>query len=168
MAISNGMNKFEIAFSYVIGVEGGYASDPRDSGGPTKFGISQRAYPNEDIANLTRKRAVELYRRDYWYPIRGDDLPVAVGLCLFDYAVNSGVETAIKAVQRVALVPADGVMGPVTIAALHHLDVQEFVVSFQAERLLFLSRLPSFADFGRGWTRRVIRTAIAACGDLHG
>ncbi|MBI5843910.1 MAG: hypothetical protein HZB23_04475 [Deltaproteobacteria bacterium] len=45
--------------------EGGYVNDPADPGGETRFGISRRAYPNEDIKALTRERAAEIYYRDY-------------------------------------------------------------------------------------------------------
>ena len=44
---------FDQAFERVIGHEGGYVNDPRDPGGETKYGISRRAYPGEDIAGMT-------------------------------------------------------------------------------------------------------------------
>ena len=40
---------FETAFHALIGNEGGYANNPADPGGETKYGISKRAYPGEDI-----------------------------------------------------------------------------------------------------------------------
>lgn len=42
---------FDLAFEIIIGHEGGYVNDPRDPGGETRYGISKRAYPNEDINN---------------------------------------------------------------------------------------------------------------------
>ena len=36
----------------------GYVNDPKDRGSETKAGISKRAYPNEDIKNLTLDRAI--------------------------------------------------------------------------------------------------------------
>jgi len=39
---------FQQAFERTIGFEGGYANDPRDPGGETKYGISKRAYPALD------------------------------------------------------------------------------------------------------------------------
>lgn len=59
------MSDFERALAFCLKWEGGdkITDDPRDPGGLTKFGISQRAYPNEDIRKLTRGRAAFLYRR---------------------------------------------------------------------------------------------------------
>lgn len=153
---------FERAFEIIIGHEGGLVDDPRDSGGLTKYGISQRQYPGEDIRNLTLDRARELYRRDYWNRIRGDELPEAAALCLFDYAVNSGVEAAIRGAQKALNLKVDGILGPVTFAAITAQKPQEFATALQAERLLYLVRLTSFDTYGRGWTRRIIKTAIEA------
>lgn len=48
--------------------EGGgkYHNKKGDGGGATKFGISQRAFPEEDIKNLTEERARELATKNYW------------------------------------------------------------------------------------------------------
>jgi lysozyme family protein len=155
---------FELAFEHVIGHEGGYVNDSRDPGGETKFGISKRAYPGEDIKNLTKERAFELYRADYWSRIRGDELPDGIALCLFDYAVNSGVSQAIRTLQRAVGTEVDGRFGPATMAALKARQPRSLIVDYQSERLLFLSRLTTFDTYGRGWTRRVISTALEALG----
>lgn len=156
------MSAFDKAFRVIIGHEGGYSSDPRDPGGETKFGISKRAYPHLDIKNLTLEQAKEIYRRDYWSRVRGDDLPYSVALCLFDYAVNSGVDAAIKAAQRALNLKTDGILGPITFSAIYAQEPRAFVSALQAERLLHLSQLTSFPTFGRGWTRRIVSTAIEA------
>jgi lysozyme family protein len=48
------------------GVFGNYSNHPYDRGGETKYGISSRWYPDEDIQNLTRERANAILYRDYW------------------------------------------------------------------------------------------------------
>ena len=48
---------FDEAFERLIGHEGGYVADSRDPGGETKYGISKRSYPGEDIKNLSLGRA---------------------------------------------------------------------------------------------------------------
>ena len=91
------MASFELAVSRILKEEGGYVNDPKDKGGETKYGISKRAYPNEDIKNLTVERAKEIYRRDYWNPIKGDQIPAqSVAESVFDMAVNGGTGTALK------------------------------------------------------------------------
>jgi lysozyme family protein len=155
---------FDLAFEHLIKREGGLVEHPNDPGGLTKYGISRRAYPSEDIRNLTLERAKEIYRADYWSRIRGDELPDGIAECLFDYAVNSGVSQAIRTLQRAVGVTVDGDFGPATMAALKARPARALVVDFQAERLLFLTKLTTFDTFGRGWTRRVIDTALESLG----
>ena len=75
---------FDVAFEKLIGHEGGYVNDARDPGGETQYGISKRAYPDEDIAGLTLERAKQIYRRDYWDAVQAEYLPDAVRFDLFD------------------------------------------------------------------------------------
>ena len=85
------MTPFDKAYAFTKKWEGGYVFDPDDPGGETKFGISKRAYPNEDITNLTEDRAKELYKRDYWDVLNCDSRDVGLGMAIFDTAVNCGV-----------------------------------------------------------------------------
>ena len=124
--------------------------------------LSHNSYPHLDIRNLTVEDAKRIYRRDYWDRVRGDDLPYPVAMCLFDYAVNSGVETAVRAAQKVLGLKTDGILGPITFSAIYAQEPRAFVSALQAERLLHLSQLTSFPTFGRGWTRRIVSTAIEA------
>ncbi|MCH9838000.1 hypothetical protein K0U83_20225, partial [bacterium] len=80
------------AIGRVLGREGGFVDDPVDRGGKTKFGISQRAYPKLDIANLTEQQAAAIYKRDYWDAINADSLPEGIRELAFDAAVNQGVQ----------------------------------------------------------------------------
>lgn len=79
-------------------LDDGYVNDPHDPGGETKYGISKRAYPKEDIKNLTLGRALELYYTDYWYVAAGLDWPL--NLCAFDAAVNQGTKRAKEWLQN--------------------------------------------------------------------
>lgn len=78
--------------------EGGYTNDPKDPGGETKWGISKRAHPNEDIKNLTLERAMEIYRKEYWDVYKAKTPSVDLDTCvpelavvMFDTGVNCGV-----------------------------------------------------------------------------
>lgn len=86
--------EFARALQFLLKIEGGYVNDPHDSGGETNFGISKQAYPDEDIAGMTKARAGELYYRDYWLPAGCNPLPFDMALCVFDAAVNCGVGKA--------------------------------------------------------------------------
>ncbi len=77
---------WEKAISFVLKWEGGYSNDPYDSGGETKYGISKRSYPNLDIKNLTLEQAKEIYKRNYWDKIDGDNLPYPRDIIMMDTA----------------------------------------------------------------------------------
>lgn len=151
---------FDIAFERLIGHEGGYVNDPRDPGGETKYGISKRAYPGEDIAGMTLERARELYRRDYWGPAGCDAVPDVVKFDLFDMAVNSGVKAAIRTLQRTVGTEPDGVLGPVTLQAVQSMNPVRFVARFNGHRLQFMSSLATWPAFGRGWANRIAKNLI--------
>src|SRR3972149_8182863 len=108
---------FQRAVEFIFEHEGGLVDDPRDSGGLTKFGVSQRAYPDLDIRSLTKEQAAELYRRDYWLKCGCDKLPSAVAVILFDAAINQGPAAAVRLLQKSLGVRPDGVVGPQTIGA---------------------------------------------------
>lgn len=148
--------RFMDAMSILLEFEGGYVNDPRDPGGETKYGISKRAYPNEDIANLTMERACDLYKRDYWDLVKADQLPPKVRFAVFDAAVNSGVAQAVKWLQRSAGAQVDGVLGPRTLQKVSETDPMKLAVQFLALRLEFLTELRGFQVYGRGWTKRIV------------
>jgi len=156
-----GLN-FKDAVEIVLSHEGGYVWDKNDPGGETKYGISKRAYPDLDIAKLTREEAAQIYYTDYWLPLKCNSLPFNVALVLFDMGVNMGRSQAVKCLQRAVLVKPDGVIGPMTMAAVaaHHKNV--VIEKTTQERILFYASLPTFERFGKGWVRRSIETLSAA------
>lgn len=146
---------FETSFEKLIGHEGGYSNNPVDPGGETKYGISKRAYPTEDIANLTLNRAKALYLRDYWGPAGCDYMPETAKFHVFDMAVNSGVKITIRMVQRVVSEVEDGVLGPSTLQAIKNMPSPRFVAWLNAERLSLMADLKTWPAFGRGWAKRI-------------
>jgi lysozyme family protein len=146
---------FDEAFRVVLGIEREYVNDPKDMGGETKFGISKRSYPTLDIPNLTLEEAKEIYRRDFWEKIRGEELPPEVAIQLFDSAVNHGVRPAIKLLQLAVGTEPDGVLGPKTLGSVWRMDEQKVVRGLLVARLEYYTTLLTWADHGRGWVRRV-------------
>lgn len=156
---------FDIAFDRLMGNEGGYVNDPADPGGETNWGISKRSYPNLDIRALTREDARRIYRTDFWQRGRMDDYDGAVAFQVFDIAVNSGIETAVRMMQRAAGVADDGHVGPVTVAAVKARSVTDMLLLLVAERLDFWTRLSTWDRFGRGWARRAAANLRFAAAD---
>ena len=153
---------FDEAFESLIGHEGGLSDNPADPGGLTRYGISQRSYPGENIRALTLDRAKAIYLRDFWAPAGCEGVPVAVRFDLFDMAVNSGVRAAIKCLQGAAGCAADGVLGPNTLAAVGALDGARLSARFNGARLAFMASLPAWPNFGRGWTNRIASNLMRA------
>lgn len=167
---------FRRALDWLDGHEGTFSNDPDDRGGVTKFGISKKSYPEEDIRNLTRERAEYLYARDFWLKpgiseIPGDDLAVKV----FDFAVNAGPSRAIRVLQQSLnhlgeALRIDGVLGPKTLGACEDLVAaggeQALLATFsmfQLRRYLeIIERDSSQRKFLLGWARRAADLPPAA------
>lgn len=144
---------FDTAFDRLIAHEGGYVNNPADPGGETNWGISKRSYPDVDIKNLTRDQAKAIYRRDFWEPL-GDAHP-AIKFQVFDFAVNSGIQTAIRKLQAAIKVPDDGHWGPRSASTLAAMDLNDVLMRFAAQRLRFMASLTAWQTFGRGWANRI-------------
>jgi lysozyme family protein len=160
---------FNKAMDFVFRWEGGYVNDPADPGGETKFGISKRQYPNLDIRNLTHEKAASIYHADYWMKIRGDELHPRVAVALMDYAVNSGVNRAVKTLQKLVRAKQDGVIGPVTIGKANSTDGADLsaeLVSSRADFLVTLAlRRETLGKFLKGWMRRT-HSLMAYLGEI--
>jgi len=153
---------FDTSFEKLIGNEGGYVKNPTDPGGETKYGISKRAYPMENIAALTLERAKELYRRDYWVPAGCETVPEPIKFDLFDMAVNSGVRQAIRTLQHAVGTTEDGLLGSATLTATQAMSPDRVLMRFNAARLLFMTTLVTWPTFGRGWARRIAENQLTA------
>lgn len=155
---------FGLAVGFVLRkeIEGGYVNDPRDPGGETNFGISKRAYPNVNIAELTRDEAIEIYHRDYWLAAHCDKLPNLIAVCVFDAAVNQGVGAATRLLQKAARVAVDGQIGPKTLRAVHQADTHDLMVEYLGWRLHRYANTNNAFVYMRGWSNRILRlTAFA-------
>lgn len=136
------MADFKIAAVFVLTgglvAEGGYEpASPEDPGGETNFGICKRAYPNEDIRNMTPARAAEIYERDFWRfdPVRNQD----VANKLLDMCVNHGAVGGMRLVQRSLViffpgdgVAIDGVCGPRALDMIGRCDPAKLLCELRA------------------------------------
>jgi len=147
---------FDRAFEIVVGFEGGYSNHEEDAGGETKWGISSRQYPDEDIKNMTKDRAATLYYNDYWLPLQAFELPDRIAVMLFDMAVNMGRLNAVRVLQRAVGVKDDGWLGPITRSALKAKQGPSLMEEITVQRIMYYTRL-NFDTFGLGWVRRSVR-----------
>jgi len=156
------------ALSMVLAHEGGFVDHPKDPGGPTNQGITQRVYDAyrklrgyavQSVKYITALEVEEIYNKQYWQLVRGDMLPAGLDYAVFDFAVNSGVSRAVRYLQRLVEVDDDGALGNETLLATYELakaNEEELVIRYCANRMAFLKSLGTFPTFGKGWTRRVM------------
>jgi len=172
-------SRFDICLDEVLRHEGGFANHPSDPGGATNLGITRKTLARwrnvspwwalgiEQVGALGRAEAARIYRSLYWDRANATKLPPGLDLALFDFAVNSGPDRAIKTLQRELGVVADGWIGPLTLAAIGSRNVAMLIATLCDRRMDFLTRLSTFATFGRGWSARIgaiRKAALAAAG----
>lgn len=158
---------FKEAVDIIIGLEGGYVFHPKDPGGETNFGISKRQYPNLDIKNLTESKAKDIYKNDYWDKVKCENLPESLRLLVFDAAVNQGVPTASKILQRVLGVKQDGIIGPVTLKALSGIPELIVLCRYSIERHKHYTANSNWQSFGKGWSKRLLEISLYSSFVFH-
>ena len=147
---------------YLFIIEGGYANDPTDRGGETKYGISKKAFPDVDIKNLTPDKARDLYYKHYWIAGRCGDLPKYLQYIHFDSCVNHGVDRANILLQKgigADFVKIDGVFGQKTFENCHRCSLADYV----AQRALFYAKIvkKDYTQMNKivGWNNRLVDVA---------
>jgi len=156
-------HNFDACLSLTLLQEGGYVDNSKDPGGVTNMGITRaalscargHAVSKSDIRNLTRDEAAEIYRRNYWAAIRGDELPDGLDAVMFDHAVNSGPKAAVRTLQAGLDLPQNGLMGMRTLKVARSVDLEELIPKLCRARMNFLQRLSTWIVFRRGWIARV-------------
>lgn len=128
-------NYFPQIFDYLLNIEGIYSDDPDDSGGETKYGVSRATFPEEDIKNLTKERAMYLYRKHYWerYKCNQVDSPILAAE-IFVALVNVSAFRVIRYLQIAcnelgANLQVDGIIGPATLDFINSFKHPKAIVS---------------------------------------
>ena len=154
--------KFEDIIDDVLKREGGekITKDPSDPGGTTKYGISQRAFPDLDIEALNEQEAKQIYFEKYWVKSRAEKMPNQLKEIYFDMCVNFGRKGAVKVLQQAAnsklrnKIEVDGGIGPATLKAIQNVSLDRV----RAYRVLRFANIvidkPKQEKFWVGWFRR--------------
>lgn len=150
---------FNIAFDLLITHEGGFSNHPDDPGGATMYGVTEKVARAEgftgSMRNFSLNDAKTIYRKNYWDACRCDQMPDTLRYPLFDAAVNSGANQAIKWLQSAVGVKADGVIGPVTQQSVNVAPAQATRQKMIGNRLRFMTELKNWPSFSKGWSRRI-------------
>lgn len=151
----------------VLAHEGSRYTDgvhPYDPGGPTRWGITltdARLYwkpkaTADDVRNMPRAVAEDIYRKHYWAPIRGDELPPGIDDVVYDYGINSGNGRSGKVLRRVLGLPdKDWHVTDEVLAALRGRDPVKVINAICDERMTYLRSLKIWPTYRTGWTIRV-------------
>lgn len=163
---------FKDSLKHVLVHEGGWADHPRDPGGATMKGVTLLTYQRhfgkdktkEALKNISDEELEQIYYSGYWSKCRCDDLPAGLDYSVFDAAVNSGPGRGAKWLQASVGAVQDGGIGPVTLSFVKEKDPVQVIDLMCDSRLTFLQGLSTWADFGKGWRRRVegVRTTAVA------
>jgi lysozyme family protein len=171
------MTQFDTAFERSLNSEGVFQDDHEDRGNwtsgkigvgelkGTKFGISAMTYPHLDIKNLTAEQAKEIYYEDWWLKFGMEQFHPAMQYQMFDAAINHGMYNATRIVQRAVKEKSDGIIGPRTLGSVRNTDLNDLLMQFLAERLIFMTDSRTWGRYGRGWARRIAHNLKFAAHD---
>ncbi len=157
-------SNFPTCLAFTLKQEGGWANNPNDPGGCTMEGVTLPAYQKwkgdtsltcTDLHGISSDEVAGVYEQDYWEPVQGDALPSGVDMMVWDMAVNAGVSGSGRLLQAVLGVPADGRIGPATMAAVASQTPATLINNLAAHQSDYYKSLHGFKYFGKGWLSRV-------------
>ncbi|MSN96351.1 peptidoglycan domain protein [Campylobacter sp. FMV-PI01] len=150
---------------------------------PEKEGIYEKAYPDwggwgiikMHIKEYGNKRASEFcykdrnltdlvedfYKKNFWDKMGLDDVfPYRTADLMFKFAVNVGINRAVRYTQDVVGVSAVGIAGRNTLKALNSYNPMKFEVEYKDKFERYYKRLADnnptrYAHFLNGWLNRV-------------
>lgn len=171
---SERFNKF---LPVILKHEGNYSNNHDDAGKETYAGISRKANPrwrgwviidslkpfhhkkklykeNEEL----REAIYELYNENYYLPLKLDSFDnEELAIQLFDFAVNAGVKQAVKTLQRILQINADGLVGRQTINTAN-VTKGDLAGVYKQKRIEFYNQIALKGNnkkFLKGWLNRV-------------
>lgn len=160
---------FNVALAFTLKEEGGYVNNPHDSGGATNHGITQAVYdswrdnlkkPRRSVQKVSKAEVRRIYGMMYWMPGHCGEMKPALAVCHFDWCVNHGVAGAIRTLQQVLGLTADGDYGPRTAAAVAAAGENAWKAYEDTRRSWYRARVEAHPDqalFLKGWLGRVDR-----------
>lgn len=114
------------------------------------------------ISAISPRQARDIYKRDYWDRVRGDDLTSQlIAENLFDTAVNMGVRTASRLAQSMLNIsPADGIIGSASLGVINKQDEKDFIIHFTLVKIGYYANLcnkdRTQSKFLLGWVNRAL------------
>ena len=166
------MAKVELLVPHILKWEGGWVNDPDDLGGATNKGVTfktykayckRKGYPqptSERLKNVSDEQFTDILKTMYWDVCKADQIESqSVANSLVDWAWNSGNTTAIKEVQKILGVKADGIVGSITLSAINSQSPLPLFGKIHQARIAYIERIcksrPANEKFRNGWFNRI-------------
>jgi len=161
---------FRDCLALVLKHEGGYVDHPKDPGGRTNLGVTQRVWEEwvghkvdeKAMRALTPAIVAPMYEMKYWRTSYCEKLPRGLDLLVFSMAVNAGAGRSVKLLQDAIGVVPDGIIGPRTMAKINEANVETLIDKFSEARRAYYRGLKLFPVFGRGWLNRTDKERLEA------
>lgn len=176
------MADFRKIFELTLNHEGGFQKFANDSANyvngkliGTNRGISASAYytyykrvPTEqDMRNLTKEQAYQIYKANYWNKINGDKINnQSVAELMFQYIIGSGAsqlsdlkDIANKVAGKKIIASVDRTFTDAEIELINKLPAKIYWEALKAWRHAYFLRLvaakPKLKQFLKGWQKRL-------------
>lgn len=168
------MANIDTLLPWILSWEGGFSNHPADRGGATNKGVTIKTWRSvgydkdgdgdidiDDLRLITDRDVRDrVLRPHYWNPWQADRIrSQSIANLVADWAWASGTTNAIKRVQRLLGLTADGIVGPKTLAALNSGNPTLVFNNIWQVRRNFIDNIcnrdPSQRVFLHGWLRRL-------------
>ena len=145
--------------------EGGWSDNPNDKGSATMKGVTLATFRKWYGADKTKAELKAItdcqwcrIMRSYWDAVKGESIKnQSIAELVADWHINAGV-AAIKRIQRMFGITADGIVGPVTLRYLNGPNPEATFYRLRDERenyyLDIVKANPAQREFLNGWLRR--------------
>ena len=161
------MADYKLLKPHILKWEGGFSSDPLDKGGATNKGVTIATFRQfygqdktvRDLKALTDAQWDHIFKTGYWDKWRANEIKdQSVANALVDWVYHSGIH-GIREPQKILGVTADGIVGPITLAAVNKMHPKELFWKVQAARHAFVEgivqRDATQQRFITGWKNRI-------------
>ena len=159
--------EFEDALKFVLKWEGGFTNHPKDPGGATNKGITQKVYdvykvsrkhPKMSVKHILDFEVKDIYETKYWDLVRAKWLKAPLGLVMFDTAVNFGPAGAIRRLQKALKVTITGTWTQEISDVIHECYAGKVALEICKLRKIWrnyrVKQNPSQKVFLKGWLNR--------------
>ena len=157
---------------FILKWEGKFVDDPSDKGGETNMGVTLKTWRSvgydkdgdgdidvDDLKLLTPEEVRDrVMKPHYWDRWKADNIvSQRIADMVVDWTWCSG-KWGIVIPQRILCVPDDGIVGPLTLSAINHMDEPRLYSQLWQARKDFLQKVAEEDEnmkFLRGWMNRL-------------